>query len=93
MTEISDHEVKSHSANFVELLQYHLFVQCSYFNLAISSVSYQICFKQKLAQVITIVAEWINTYGIYHWRIFEVAIESLFQSDLNPRPQNSVQRL
>ena len=47
-------------ANFVQLLQFHLFVQCSRFILAIAFVSRHICFKQNLAQVIMLVAEWIE---------------------------------
>ena len=56
-------------ANIVQLLQFHLYVQCSHFSLAIASVSRHICFKQNLAQVITLVAKWIDAYGIHHWRI------------------------
>ena len=57
-------------ANFVQLLQFHLFVQCPHFVSAIAFVSCHICLKQNLVQVITLVAEWIDTYGIHHWRIF-----------------------
>ena len=62
-------------AKFLQLLKFHLFVQRSYFILVIAFVSRHICFKQNLIHVITLVAEWINTYGIHHCRIFEVAIE------------------
>ena len=65
-------------ANLVQLLQFHLFVQCSYFISTIAFVSHHICFKRNLAQVIILVAEWIDTYGLHHWRIFEVAIESYY---------------
>ena len=41
--------------------------------------------KRHLAQVITLVAEWIDTYGIHHGRVFEGAIESWLQWDLNPQ--------
>ena len=44
-------------ANFVQLLQFHLFVQCSHLISAIAFVSRHICFKRNLAQVITLVAE------------------------------------
>ena len=44
-------------ANFVQLLQSHLFVQCSHFISVIAFVSRHICFKQNLAQVTTLVAE------------------------------------
>ena len=40
-------------------------------------VSRQICFKRSLAQVITLVAEWIDTYGIHHWRIFRSSYRKL----------------
>ena len=36
---------------------------------------------------------YIYKYGIHHLRIFEVAIESSLEWDLNPRPLNSVQTL
>ena len=55
---------------FVQLFQLHLFVQCSHFNSAIAFASRHICFKRNLSQLITLVAEWIDTYGIHHWRIF-----------------------
>ena len=58
-------------ANFVKLLQFHLFVQCSNFILVVVFVSRHICFDQNLAQVITLVTKWIDTYGIHHWRIFK----------------------
>ena len=34
---------------------------------------------------------YLSTYGIHHWSIFELAIESWPEWDLNPRPLNSVQ--
>ena len=76
--------------NFVQPLQFYFFVQCSHFISAISIVSCHICFKWNLAQVITLVAEWIDTYGIHHWKISEVTIESWPEWDLNPWPMNSV---
>ena len=57
-------------ANFVHLLQLHLFVQCSRFILVFAFICRHISFKQSLALVITFVAEWIDAYGIHHWRIF-----------------------
>ena len=79
--------------NFVQLLQFHLFVQCLHFTLAIAFVGRRICFKRNFAQLITLVAEWIDTYGSHHWKILEVAIESWPEWDLNPRPLNSIQTL
>ena len=78
-------------AKFVRLLQFHLFVQCSHFILAIVFASCYICFKRYLSQIITLVAEWIDTYSIPHWKIFEVAIESWSEWDFKPQPLNSVQ--
>ena len=61
----------AHRANFVQLLQLHLFVQCSHFISSIAFVSRHNCFKQNLTQVITLLVEWIDdTYGTHHWRIF-----------------------
>ena len=79
--------------NFVQLLQFHLFFQCSHFISAIASTSHHICFKRNLAQVIMLVVEWIDTYDIHQWRIFEVVIKSWPEWDLNPQPLNSVQML
>ena len=80
-------------ANFVQLLQFQFFVQCSHVISVIVSVSRQICSKPNVAQVITLVAEWIDIYGIHHWRNFEVAIENWAVWGLSPRPLNSVQVL
>ena len=57
-------------ANFVQLLLFHLFVQCSHFVLAIAFARCHISFTQNLEQVFTFAAEWSDTYGIQHWRIF-----------------------
>ena len=57
-------------ANLVQQLQFHLFVHCSRFTSVFAFVSHLICFKWSLAQVITLVAEWIDTYGIHHWRMY-----------------------
>ena len=60
-------------ANFVQLLQFHLFVQCSHFISAIAFVSRHICFKRNLAQVITCsivkcyFIAWNITY--YFWNV------------------------
>ena len=44
-------------ANFVQLLKFHLFVQCSRFISVFAFVSRHICFKRSLARVIKLVAE------------------------------------
>ena len=80
--------------NFVELLQFHLFVQCSHFISAVAFVSCHICFKRNLAQVIT----WVQWNELIHMvftieGFLEVAIENCPEWDLNPRPLNSVQTL
>ena len=64
-------------ANFVQLLQFHLFVQCSRFISVFAFASRHICCKQSLAQVITLVAESIDTCGIHHWRIFRISYRKL----------------
>ena len=46
------------------------FVQCSFFISAIAVAIQHICFKLNLTQVITLVVEWTDTYGIQQWRIF-----------------------
>ena len=81
-------------ANFVQLLQFHPFLQCSCFMSVFTFVSCHICSKRSLAQVVTLVVEWIDTYGIHHLSIFlKVTIESWLEWDLNPQPLNSVQML
>ena len=57
-------------ANFAQLFQFYLFLQCSRFILVFVLVSRHICFKWSLAQVITLVGEWTDTFGIHHWKIF-----------------------
>ena len=59
--------------NFVQLLQFHLFIQCSWFISVFAFISRHICFKQSLAQVITLVGEWISTYGILYWTILRAS--------------------
>ena len=49
-------------ANFVQLLQFHLFIQCSHFILAIAFVSCHIYFKRNRAQAITVIYIIYNTY-------------------------------
>ena len=64
-------------ANFVQLLQFYLLNQCSHFISAVAFVSCHICFTRNIAQVIALVVEWINTYGIHHWRIFRSSYRKL----------------
>ena len=80
--------------NCVQLLQFHLFAQCSSFISVIAFVSRHICFKRNFAQVIT----WVQRHELIHIvftteGFWEVAIESWGEWDLNPRPLNSVQTL
>ena len=65
------------TANFVQLLQFHLFVHCSRFISVFAFVSCHNCFKQRLAQVITLVAEWIGRYRIHHWINFSSSYRKL----------------
>ena len=53
------------SANFVQLPQFHLLVQCSGFIWVFAFVGHQICFKRSLAQVIALVAECIYICKLY----------------------------
>ena len=59
-------------ANFVQLLQFHLFVQFSRFISAIAFVSRRICFKPNLALVIT----WVQRNELIHL-VFTICIPSL----------------
>ena len=45
-------------------------IQCSRFISGNAFVSRHICFKQNLPQIIALVAEWIDAYGINQWIIF-----------------------
>ena len=63
--------------NFVQPLQFHLFLQCSRLISVFAFVSHQISFKQSLTQVITLVAESIDAYGIHHWRVFRSSYRKL----------------
>ena len=57
--------------NYAQLLQqFHLFVQYSHFILAFAPFSCHIYFKGNLVQVILLVAEWIDGYGIHNGKIF-----------------------
>ena len=81
-------------ANFVELLQFHLFVQCSSFISTIAFVSRHTCFKWNLAQVITYLQQNELIHMVFTAEGFwEVAMESWPELDLNPWPLNSVQML
>ena len=81
-------------ANLLQLLQFRFFVQCSRFISAVAFVSRHIFFKQNFAQLITWVQRNELIYMVFNTEGFiEVAIESLPEWDLNPRPLNSVQTL
>ena len=56
--------------NFVQQLLFHLSVKYSSFISLIFFVSRHTYFMWNLAQVITLSEEWINRYGIHHWRTF-----------------------
>ena len=70
--------------NFVQLLQFHLFVQCFCFISVFAFVSRHICFKWRLVQVITLVVEWIDTYSIHHWSIFRSSYRKLAWVEFEP---------
>ena len=79
--------------NFVQLLQFHFFVQRSHFISAIAFVSHHICFKQNLTQVITLAMKWLIHMVFITEGFSEVVIESWPEWDLKPQPLNSVQML
>ena len=75
---LSGHCVKlALRANFVQLLQFHLFVQCWRFISVFAFVSHHIWFKQSVSRVIMLVAEWIDTYNVHHKRIFRNSYRKL----------------
>ena len=78
-------------ANFVQPLQFHIFVWCWYFILAIAFVIYDIYFKQNLGQVITLWAEWLIHMVFSIEEFLEVAIESWPWWNLNLQPLNFLQ--
>ena len=61
------------------------FSQCSRFILAIVFVSRHISLKRNLGHVITLVVEWIDTYGIHHWRILRSSYRKLTWIGFEPR--------
>ena len=61
-------------ASFVQILQYHLFVQCSHFVLGIAFGSRHLCFQRNLAQVVTLVADYTYIYIYYIYSGFNIYI-------------------
>ena len=59
---------------------------CSVFtlHLGFAFVSHHICFKRSLGQVITLVAEWIYTYGVHHWSNFRSSCRKLAYMRFDP---------
>ena len=56
-------------ASFVQLVQFRLLIQFLRYISVFPFVRSHICFKPSLALKITLVAEWIDTYGIHHRKI------------------------
>ena len=83
----------AHRINFVQLLQFPLFVQCWRFTSVFAFVSRHICFKGSLAQVITLQRNELIHMVVTTEGFLEIAIESWTEWDLNPWPLNSVQTL
>ena len=77
-------------ANFIQLLQFDLSVQCSHF---ISAIPFMSCFEQNLTQVTTLAVEWFIDMVFITEGFFELAIESWPDWDLNPQAMNSAQML
>ena len=85
--------IKAVTAIFVQLLQFHLFVQCSRFISVFVFVSRHICFQVKSDTGNHVVVEWIDHMVFTTEGFLEVAIGSWPEWNLNPRPLNSVQML
>ena len=58
-------------------LQFHLFVHCSRFIFSFAFISCHICFKWGFAQVIILLVEGTDTYGISQWIIFRSSYRKL----------------
>ena len=78
--------------NLLQLLQLHLFLQCSRFISVVPFVSRCICVNRTLIpQVTTWVAEWIVTYGTQHWRILGSSYTKFAWVEFEQPPLNSAQ--
>ena len=88
------------SANFVQVLQFHLFVQFARFISVIEFVGFHICFRRNLAQVITwpqyhmsvtsyIIYIYIYNIYIYKYNIY-IYIYIIFNAMLNVYHQRYV---
>ena len=80
--------------NFVQLLQFHPFAQCSRFVSAIFFVRGHICIEPNLADVII----WVHRNELIYMlftseELAEVALEIWLEWHLNPGLLNSIQRL
>ena len=75
---------------FLQPLQFHLFVQCSCFISVVAFASGHIWFMWSLAQVITLVVEWINAYGIHQWSIFRNSYRNFARVGFKPRTTESL---
>ena len=72
-------------ANLVQVLQFHLFIQFSHFISAIGFVSGHICFKRNLVYLVMLVAQWIDIYGIHHWRTLRSSYRKLARVRFAPK--------
>ena len=87
--ELSGHWIQlAFRANLVQLLQFHLYVQCSRFILAFAFVHRRVCFKRTLAQVIVaesfVATESFSAYGIQHWQIFRSSYRKIIWLGFEP---------
>ena len=55
------------------------------FHFGLCLLSCHTCFKGCLAQVISLVAQWIDTYGICHWIIFRCSYKKLDLFGFEPK--------
>ena len=75
-TEPSCHEFNSLSEPSLYSYSNLISLFCVSFRSLPSAVA-SFAFKPSLAQVITLVAKWIDTYGAHHWKIFRSSYKKL----------------
>ena len=82
--ELSGHEFHTPRANFVQLYQFHpLFVITIHFGYCLRQSPRlfwsNVCWGNHIS-----VAEWVDTYGIYHWRILWSSYKKLVWVGFEP---------
>ena len=72
-------------ASFIQLLPCHFLfsvhISCRPLSLSVAII----CFKRNLAQVITLVEEWIDTSGIHNWMDFKSMYRKMAWAGFEPK--------